>query len=148
MSDRFPVVVDAGKLKEMPAGDAVPVSAGGTGATTVAAVRTNLSVGRFRAIITIAGAAYALGDTAGGDGACYLDCQNAAATTITFTDEATHGLQAGEVVHIRANGAGGFIVAEDPGVAVTPKLGGDTGSTDQFDLVAYLYKGGDEWDAN
>jgi len=91
----------------------------------------------------ITGTTYSLDGTETGR---YLDCRNASATTITFTAEATHGLKPFTVIAIRATGAGGFTISAAGGVTVNPKLGGVTGSSGQYDLVQYLYKGADEWD--
>lgn len=96
--------------------------------------------------IPISATSYALGDTIIPPGV-YLRCENAGLTTITFTDEATHGFPPLSVISIRAQGAGGFVVSEDPGVTVNPNLSGVTGSSGQGDLVQYLYLGGEQWDA-
>lgn len=46
MADRRPLILSAdGRLRMMPAGDTVPLAAGGTGATTAAQARTNLGLG-------------------------------------------------------------------------------------------------------
>lgn len=44
MAARRPLVADAGTIKEMPVGDAVPVAAGGTGGTTAGEARAALGV--------------------------------------------------------------------------------------------------------
>lgn len=44
MTDRRPLVHISGVVQEIPVGDAVPLAAGGTGATTAAGARTALGV--------------------------------------------------------------------------------------------------------
>lgn len=98
-----------------------------------------------RRVIRILGTSYALGTDPIIPGA-YLRPENAAETTITFTTEATHGLKPESVISVRAQGAEGFVISEDPGVTVYPNLQGLTGSRGQYDVVQYLYLGSDEWD--
>lgn len=46
-TSRLPQVLVGGKTRQLPAGDSLPVTAGGTGATTALAARTNLGLGNI-----------------------------------------------------------------------------------------------------
>lgn len=94
MADRRPLVLVTGGIQEVPSGDTVPLSAGGTGATTQAGARTALGLG---SAATMAGPSGTIVGT--------TDAQALSSKTLTGTKETVYAITDGASVDIDpANG--------------------------------------------